>query len=146
MNPSLSPPPETFGHPVWTHQQPAWNVTLLSASQQILDPTSPGQPAAPPTERKPSPPRNSVLTVAVYRPTCGIDTISLGRNGKWMGITFDFWLIDSLPYWLCPHVGSQVRGDTWNITSKFWHMEWTDNSLLCTALENKLWLLLHLKL
>ena len=40
-------------------------------------PTSPSQPAAAPTERKPSSRRDNVLTVVVPPPPPGIDTISL---------------------------------------------------------------------
>ena len=53
--------------------------------------------------------------------TLGIDTISLERNGKRMRITFEFLLCsltDLSTCWI--HVGSQVMGDTWNITTKFW--------------------------
>ena len=52
-------------------------------------PTSPRQPAAAPTERKPSSPRDRVLTV-VLPP--GTATISPEITGKRPRITFEFWL------------------------------------------------------
>ena len=82
-------------------------------------PTSPSQPAAAPTERKPSSSsrRDNVLTVVVPPPNWHYLT-----GVKWQGDADNIWFMTppTNVSTSCISVGSQVTGDTSNITSKFW--------------------------